>query len=243
MPDACKNHYEQLQAKSVLVLAASFEPGRAELMAKAHAFVADIDLWLAEFLARPELPVLQACAREYQFALFALTQGQYRAAFVALRLSLELALAGVQWSANERELRQWSRGQRDLAWAALIDPENGVLSKTFVSLFTEALVDETPNYRGSAATVYRECSEYVHGNAHTHRTLPAQILFDLLAFDTWHSKASVVRLVISFVLAARYLGDFDAPARSRLEASLLDHLGHSKGVRALLGAPLEPAYV
>lgn len=239
MANACKNHYDLLHAASGIVLAESFAGPHAEAMARSHAFVSDLGLWIAELDTRPEVHVVQSALREYQFALLALSAGHYRAAFVALRLALELSFAAVQWSANERELREWRLGQRDSNWAALIDHENGILSKQFIRLFADGLADEAATYRASAVAVYRECSEYVHGNAHTHRSIPEQLVFDDASFNAWQQKASVVRLTISFALAARYLADLDLPARSRLESMLLDHLGHSVGVRVLLGAPVE----
>jgi len=239
MTNACKNYYEQLHTASGAVLTESFAGSHAKAMAKSHAFIDDLALWIAELGMRPEVPVLQVALREYQFALLALSAGHYRAAFTALRLTLELNFAAVQWSANERELREWRRGQRDSNWSALSDNENGILSKQFVRLFSEGLADEAAQYRASAVAVYRECSEYVHGNAHTHRSIPEQLLFDEALFEVWQEKASVVRLTISFALAARYLSDLDPPARSRLENMLIDHLGHSVGVRMLLGATTE----
>lgn len=239
MTNACSKYYEQLHAASGAVLAESFAGSRAEAMAKSHAFIDDLGLWIGELGARPEVHVVQSALREYQFALLALSTGHYRAAFVALRLALELSFAAVQWSANERELREWRLGQRDSNWAALTDNENGILSKQFIRLFSEGLADEAARYRASAVAVYRECSEYVHGNAHTHRSIPAQLVFDNASFDAWQQKASVVRLTISFALAARYLCDLDLPARSRLESMLIDHLGHSIGVRVILGASVE----
>ena len=238
MSNACNDHYKQLHAESGAVLAESFAGSRAEAMAKSHAFIGDLGLWIVELGKRPEVPVLQATHREYQFALLALSAGHYRAAFSALRLTLELGFAAVQWSANERELREWLRGQRDTNWLSLIDAEKGILSKQFVLLFSESLADEAAQYR-SAAAVYGECSEYVHGNAHTHRSIPEQLTFDDASFEAWQKKASVVRLTISYALAARYLCDFDAANRSHLENTLMDQLGHSGGVRALLGGPSE----
>ena len=239
MTDACKKHYQQLHRASGAVLAKSFGRSHADAMSKAHAFVNDLARWISELGARPEGSVLEAALREYQFALLALSIGFYRAAFAALRLSLELVFATVQWSANEREFREWRRGDRDSNWKSLVDHETGVLSKQFVRLFSEELADEAGVYRASAAAVYRECSEYVHGNAQANQSLPEHLAFDEPSFEAWTLKASVVRLCISFVLAARYLSDFDGAARSRLESALLDHLGHSVGVRGLLGAPVE----
>ena len=127
-----KSHYTQLHTKCAEVLTESFAGPRAADMAKSHAFIADLALWIGEMGSRPEAPVLQAAMREYQFSLLALSFGQYRAAFSALRLSLELCFAAIQWSANERELREWKRGQRDSNWGSLVDSDNGILSKQFV---------------------------------------------------------------------------------------------------------------
>lgn len=239
MINACNNHYEQLHQASSVVLDASFVDPYAAEMAKSHAFIDDFALWIEVLSNRPEKPVFQAALREYQFALLALSVGHYRAAFIALRLALELALAAIQWSANERELREWLKGQRDSNWATLVDNENGIFSKQFIRLFFEGLANEAPSYRASAIAVYRECSEYVHGNAHTHETLPEQIVFNGPSFDAWQQKASTVRLIITFTLAARYLVDLDRATRSRLENMLIDYLGHSVGIRVLLGVPIE----
>ena len=211
-------------------------------MARSHAFVADLALWIKHLQDRSETVVLRAALREYQFAIVALAFGQYRAAFAALRLSLELFLAAIRWSASERELREWMRGERDSNWATLIDSENGVLSKNFIRLFSETLADEAPSYSGTAAKLYRECSEFVHGNAHTHLELPEQLAFSGPVFDSWQAKASSMRLVTSFALAARYLSDLNTSSRSSLESMLLAHLGHSPGVRVLLGAPVEETH-
>ena len=243
MTEACKGHYDNLCTAMGDVLAASFADSNATKMAKSHAFIADYGLWIEELHNRPETPVFESALKEYQFALFALSSGQYRAAFSALRLTLELSFAGVQWSANEREFREWMRGQRDSNWAALVDRENGILSKQFVRLFSEELADEAGQYLGGAVAVYRECSQYVHGNAYTHRAIPQTLVFDDALFNAWHDRASVVRLSVSFALAARYLSDLDDDVRARLECMLLDHLGHSGGVRFYLGATTEASHV
>lgn len=239
MNSPCRDHYEQLHASTGVVVGESFAAPRNEKVARSHAFIQDLALWINELEGRSEASVLRCASREYQFALLSVVTGQYRSSFISLRLALELSLASVQWSANERELREWRIGRRDSNWNALVDAENGILSKQFVRLFSEGLADEAPRYRALAAAVYRECSEYVHGNAHTHEEIPENIAFHETSFDAWMSKASVVRLVITFVLAARYLEDLEGPARSRLEGALLDHLGHSVAVRTIIGAPVE----
>jgi hypothetical protein len=239
MINSCKQYYDRLHSAAGDVLANSFEFPHADAMAKSHAFIDDLAMWIGVLGTRPEVTAVQYASREYQFALLALSTGQYRAAFAALRLALELGFAAVQWSVNERELREWRRGERDSNWAALTDSENGILSKRFVLLFSEELAGEAASYRASAIAVYRECSEYVHGNAHTHSSLPGRLAFDSASFEEWQQKASVVRLTVTFALAARYLRDLDQAARRQLESVLLDQLGHSVGVRILLGVAIE----
>lgn len=239
MNTPCKQHYHQLHLATGSVINESFLAARNEKVARSHAFIQDIGLWIENLEGRSENLVLRCASREYQFALFSLVTGQYRSSFTSLRLALELSLAAIQWSANERELREWRVGRRDSNWSSLIDSENGVLSKQFIRLFSENLADEAPRYRAMATAVYRECSEYVHGNAHTHEKIPNNIEFHEESFDTWMTKSSVVRLVIIFALASRYLEEFENAARSRLEDSLLDYLGHSIAVRSIVGAPVE----
>ncbi|MDR3573392.1 MAG: hypothetical protein P4L50_06015 [Anaerolineaceae bacterium] len=239
MTDACKEYYNNLFIASNQVMEESFSELNTESMAKGHAFIADLSTWCSILDTRPEVMVLQSAIKEYQYSLLTLSTGQYRSSFASLRLTLELAFATVQWSANERELREWLRGERDGSWASLIDPSNGILSKSFVRLFSEILAEEAPRYRASASAVYRECSEFVHGNAHTHQLIPDQLVFDKVLFDAWHTKASVVRLVISFALVARYLGSLSPSVRPRLESIISDQLGHSPGIQTILGQPAE----
>jgi hypothetical protein len=174
---------------------------------------------------------------EYQFALLAVVQGQYRQAFMALRLSLELLLGGVWFSANELELRFWLRGERDLVWGNMLRGDNGVLSPRFVRAFCGDLSDEAKHYQAMAEKVYRECSEYVHGNVHA--SLDTTLVFQEEIFQEWHAKAGAVRLVSTFALWIRYSDLFDADSQAALEPILLDSLGHLEPVRARFGAAVE----
>ncbi len=183
--------------------------------------------------------MLRAALGEYQFSLLAVVQGQYRQAFMALRLSFELLLGTVHFSANELHLRQWLKGKRDLVWNTIIDGQNGIFSKEFVGTFYDDLVQEAPQYRAIAETVYRECSEYVHGNALTQSTISAQVSFQPHIFVEWHIRAKAIRLAASFALCARYIRIAHVTQRLSLESVLLDNLGHISVVRQLFGAPVE----
>ncbi|WP_152969421.1 hypothetical protein [Paracidovorax avenae] len=239
MNTPCIEYYRELHRSTEFILRETFNTPRNEKIARSHSFIQDLALWIEELKGRPEISVLECASREYQFALFSLITGQYRSGFSSLRLALELSLATVQWSANERELREWKTGIRDSNWSVLVDAENGIFSKQFIRLFSEVLADEGPRYRAMAITVYRECSEYVHGNAHTHEKIPKTISFHEECFDAWMRKASIVRLLITFALTTRYIEELNTSSHSNLEGTLLDHLGHSVAVRTIIGAPVE----
>ena len=238
---SCEEYYKQLHANCGHVLAESFSADVAGLHAASHSFASDLEKWHGVLSIRPESVLIKAALFEYQFSLLAVIQGQYRQAFMALRLSFEMLLAAVYLSANELKLRYWIRGEEDIVWNALIDQETGVLSRRFVKAFWEELAEEAPHYRAMGQAVYRECSEYVHGNAITQTAIGGQVLFQQAVFQDWHEKAKTIRLVSSFAICARYVRLMDGTNRAELEGLLMDNLGHIPAVRSVLGAPTEQA--
>ena len=238
-PSSCEEYYKKLHASCTAVLDATFAADGDRRQAASHGFVGDIEAWAKALALRPEAELFQTGLREYQFALLALVQGQYRQAFMALRLSFELLLGGVYLSANELELRVWLRGRNDLVWGNLIDEQTGVLSKRFIGAFFEDLADKAATYRVMAQALYRECSEYVHGNPPKSARLPDGVSFSAAVFADSHEKAKSLRLVVHFCLCARYLLVLDKTARAPLESVVLDALGHMPEIRHVFGAPVE----
>ena len=226
---AIQLHYDALFSAARVVLAESFDGTRSDQMSKSHAFVRDLEDWASELAYRPEIEVLRHAIKEYQLALFSLAQGAYRSAFSSLRLTIELSMATVLWSANERELREWKSGTRDTNWTALSCKEIGVMSKSFVRLFTSELEQDAPIHLSTACALYRECSEYVHGNHKSSLTVPDSLMFDSNLFESWHQRAHSAKMIISFCLAARYLCDMTNESRIRLEPVLVDSLWHIEG--------------
>jgi len=243
MPTSCQDFYRQLHDGCGEALTASFTADTNGLQASSHSFITDLEKWYEMLRCRPESTLIRDSLREYQFALLAVLQAQYRQAFMALRLSFELLLATVYFSANEFQFRLWLRGEHDLNWQAIIERENGILSTRFVTAFFEGIAEEAPRYRAIAEAVYRECSQYVHGNAPTSALLPSQVTFELSVFHSWHAKARTIRLVSSFALSARYLGLATEAERLTLEGVLLDNVGHIPAIRRLFGASTEQGNV
>lgn len=205
----------------------------ANRLNKSHSFIGDYGMWISCLESRPECTLYRRAISEYQFALLASVLGLYRQAFTSLRLCLELSLAGAYFSANELQLREWFRGDQDIRWASLKDHENGVFSTRFVRAFYEQLVDIAPQYGETAEKIYRECSEYVHGNSFTHDLLSGRLEFNENVFIDWHGKAQQIHSIIIFVLCVRYLSDLNTTIRNKLEPVILDEVGHISEIRIL----------
>lgn len=235
----CKEYYRRLHSSCGEILTQSFAADTQGVHSASHSFVLDFETWLDALSTRPELNLLRAALHEYQLSLLSVVQGQYRQAFMGLRFFMELALGAILFSSDELELRLWMRGERDIVWASLLDQDAGLFSQRFVRVFNDSLVDEALHYRGMAGQLYRDCSEFVHGNVQTHAFLPTALEFDEDVFFEWHGKAQTARLVVSFALCTRYLGDLDETSRNALEPIVSDELGHIEAVRAFFGGATE----
>lgn len=230
----CFDLYKGLYEESGRVLFASFEDKRKDIYSKSHSYIIDIEKWILVLSSRNESEVLKIALREYQFSLLALGFGQYRQAFSALRLFLELTMATVFFSMNEINFRRWKLGERDVIWANLIDKETGILSKNIIKLFFDEMAEETLHYRSIAEKTYRECSEYIHGNARANEILPEKLSFHEASFSAWHQKAENIYYVITFLLCARYLRELDSNAIDSIRLILQDSLGHIQAVRCFI---------
>ena len=231
-------HYRALLKNSGIVIEAMVdESGASEVLTASHNYLLDYDSIKMAIANRPESAVLDSAVKEYQFALFALTSGQYRHAFGGLRLFFELMLATVQFSAHEIDYRMWAKDSKDINWSALKDPQGGVFSTNFIRAFNPEFADCAKQYLAIAEAVYRECSEFVHGNAGTHAILPADIAFKKEAFFSWHEKAETMRLAIIFAFSARYLNYVTKEAADRMEPIITDALGNLPPVQAIFSKP------
>lgn len=199
---------------------------------KSHNFLLDLDRLRQVIAARPEVRCLDLATQEYQYGLFALLGGSYRHAFGSLRLSFELLLATIYFSAHEVKLHQWLNGSRDLRWGELMDHEKGVFSGPFVKAFSPRFVDLRGQFLGLAGTVYRECSEFVHGNPNTHKDLagPLQFREDLLA--AWNQRADVIRLCSLYCFLFRYSELLTSDQKNLVEGTFLDAFGDEESIQA-----------
>ena len=144
-------------------------------------------------------------------------------------------LAAIDFSTNERLFLGWSLGRADITWTRLADTQEGVLSKNFCSLFPLDLADHAQNYRTMASTVYRECSEFVHGNPSANSKLPEFLEFKKETALDWCSKLDTMYLVCVFLFSVRYLQGLTPKQLEKVKPDVLDQLAHLAPIRDCLG--------
>ena len=232
-----ETYFRELQKSCGDIVDLSIQGANAEQMASSRQFFLELTAWHHAIAARRESELLRIAALEYDFALLALAQGHYRHAFKGLRLVLELCLQAVTLSANELCLREWLDNRRDTVWSVIIEEQTGIFSKQFSQAFFPELALHVQHYGSLAKSIYRECSECVHGNIPKHVPLPASLAFDQGVFDLWHSKAAILARVAHFSLCLRYLKDLPAGDVATLEPALSERVGHVAEIRSHLGGP------
>lgn len=174
-----EQHYVRILDRSRTAFAElTADPVRLPAFTQAHNDASDLDKLIELMAGRPEEEIFSLARVEYQHALFSAAFGQYRQAHVSLRLFLELSLCSVLFSAHEIDTRRWLQGKKDSNWASIISNETGVFSKQFVGVFFEDMKEFGVQYRTLAEKLYRECSEYVHGNRHSFNGIDAEISFN-----------------------------------------------------------------
>lgn len=206
--------------------------------------VNDYEAWLNSIGNRLESIIYNNAIKVYQDAFGCMLEGHYQSAFMGLRYCFERTLCGIYLSANEIELRTWLNGLRDTYWTEIIGKEEkqnegektnegkktendkniekGLFSKKFVDAFFPELQDEIRHFKRMAVSVYRECSEFVHGNLVALEKIPEHLTYDNKLVSLWCEKALVMKRVIYFAFTLRYLRDMAEGDKSRVADIIKD---------------------
>ena len=227
-----EKYYADLHAREEAVQAALFKDADAKgRLIRAHSLYNDFATIVAEFSGHFEKRGFEQAKLELQRGLYCLTTGDYRTAFFALRLALELSLSSLAYSTDLILLKRWLNGEGDTNWAGLLDAETGVFSHTYVKTLFRPGWDFAADHRELARKVYRELSEYVHGAVPTHDALDEMMTFQPLVDNAWHDKYYTVFLIISYVAFVRYATDATPDARNKVEDIYMREFGHLAPIR------------
>lgn len=183
---------------------------------------------------RYEADLYELAIKEIQFSLLAALGASYRQAFMGLRLGLEHWFAGIHYSSNEFNFRKWQLGERDASWSELNNKDSGILSEQFAHVFWPNTEQRIATYRNVAGNVYRECSEYVHGNPKTHIDLPKQLQYNRNSFLSWKEKLDTIRMLFVYTFVIRFGSTLNPNDLESISQVILDAIGHLNEARNLL---------
>lgn len=233
-------HYKTILTRSEEALdALAADEGNLSSFTTAHNFAEDLDALEALVQGRPEEKMFKLARVEYQHALYSAAVAQYRQAHVSLRLFFELSLCSVLFSAHEIDTKLWLKGQKDSNWSAISCKEKGVFSKHFVGAFFEEMKEYSPQYNALATQLYRECSEFVHGNRQSYDGLDGQIAYNAEILERWSDRADTARLVVKFAFVCRYLMGATTETKNDLESLALENFGELPPVQAIYSGVAE----
>lgn len=232
----CFAHFQQMNLGCTDNLNSSFEAENLLLQAECYQYTIDISNFIKHIPNSNVVRILECATREYQKGLLLLSQGHYRHAFFALRLFFEQSLRAIYLSGNETHLQHWMTDSHDVSWGTIIDDQWGVFSKNFARAYFPNLSPEISHYRAISEKVYREMSEYVHGNERNNSILPATLAFSPSLFKIWHERSKVVQLLVTLSLTVRYISNMSNNDFISAEHFILENVGFLESVRELFNA-------
>ena len=210
--------------------------GELNALSKCIAFSDDLHEWISHCDNLKDYILVKESETECVNSIYMCAQGFYKEAIMTMRQFFEHMLFALLLSSNDYRYRLWQIGQYDMSWTQIVDDQNGIFGKSFITVYAKDL-DETRSVEllTIAKNVYRECSEYVHGNFEKLSTLPENLLFDKEAVKRYIKYFESIQYLICMALFIRYRHIFDiGETIVTLESIISDNLGTLSEVRQLL---------
>lgn len=190
------------------------------LFESAFNFYTDLETLYQVLGNRLESGIFKNAIRVYQESMLCAISGLYQPAFMGLRYFLERFMMGAYLSSSEIELRTWMSNERDTYWTELVgvesntqdtnnnNPNRGIFSSKFTKAFFPDLDGERIQMLAMTKRVYRECSEYVHGNPLAIGGIPESLDYEEHILQEWLDKAETIKRCVLYVIFLRYAQSF-----------------------------------
>ena len=231
------DYYSEINNKSQDIFQKTIEDSSS--LGETHAISAFIFEFSECLFEIKEKDMLRMVASQLETATLNLSLGLYRQAFSSLRLAFEMGLGLIFFSIHKLEHNEWLNGENDIKWAKLIDENNGILSKRFAKAFFIELSEDIEKYNNRAKKIYREMSEYVHGNNETWEKSGLIIEYNENLQIRYFKLFKEVSSILLFVLNCRYLKSLESNDVEGLSEFLLEELSHIAAIREFLGGVKE----
>lgn len=226
-----KEYLENLKIQSTNIFEESINQNDLRNLGEVHHTSAFIHEFSESLYDENEKEILRTVSSQIEISLFNLTMGMYRQSFSSIRLAFEMGLSVVYFSVNKLEHIEWRKGYNDIKWAKLIDEDNGVLSKRYSKAFFDELSNDILTYNSYAKDVYREMSEYVHGNFDTWNKSGLELKYNETLKNEYFRVFKKMSRVLLFVLCCRYLKAINKNKLDELSTFLLEELNDIEKIR------------
>jgi hypothetical protein len=234
-----KDLFLDINNRQAAVIDISLSGSNKEIFAASHLFLSDLEKWMKYLKDYNEATLYKTAIEEYTNTLFLLTCGLYRQSYVTLRFFLEHIMFGLHLSVNELNFRRWSMNKYDMHWSEITDIEKGVFCKDYFEAFSPELTEYSMELLNICKQLYRELSEYTHGNLLATQTLPEEITFKEDLFKDINQKIDSIRHLITFLFFVRYKNILTYKAVQDLENPIMDVIGNYSEVQAFFAMKKE----
>jgi len=225
METNCKDHFTNLNTQFGQVIEESFSSNLGPKLVELFQFSDDLNTWTELLKDGTDCTILVSAIQEFELGFQAVVGGQYRYSFIAQRYFLEQICRFIYLSTNELHLRHWKLGLRDISWGSLVDKENGIFSKIFIRAFYSEVESEGDHLITIASKLYRESSEFIHGNFNKIEELPSSIEFNTSLLERWIDFMETSKFLALFLLFMRFSKDIESHDLSKIEDMAKEELG------------------
>jgi len=221
----CKEHFTNLNHQFSEVIDESFSSDYSGKLIEIFQLSEDLNVWVDLLDNGMDLTILISAIQEFELGFQAVVSGQYRYSFIAQRYFIEQICRFIYLSTNELHLRHWKLGLRDISWGSLIDSDNGILSKVFIRAFYPEIAEEGTHFIKIASKLYRESSEFIHGNFNKIEELPNSIELNYSLLGKWIDFMETSKFITQFLLFMRFSKDIGRQEIHRIEEMAKEELG------------------
>lgn len=210
-----------------------------DFLGKVHDYSVSIQDWLKVIPPSQENQMIDHSLEQLEFSCLLLLSGIYRQAFASLRLALEELFGAIYFSAHKLDYLEWKNGSRDLNWQTVTDENSGVLSKRFSNAFFPELSIHLEVQLKLTKALYRQLSEFVHGNYSTWERENPNLSINKKLIDEYKQKFCSVSLLAQFLLSLRFLKEVEKENLYKIESHVMDELQHIAEIRLIFGGAVE----
>lgn len=189
-------------------------------------FAKSLQIWLEVIPEDNYKILLTNSIQSLELSIISQSYCLYRNSFSSLRLSMEMLFGGIYFSTAIIDFIEWTKSSKDLNWNTINDLNNGVLSHRFCNAFFPELKESNEEYFTKSKNLYRDLSEYVHGNHHTWISSGAAIKIDENEIILFNKSLKAFFEIANFSLSLRYLKGIKKSQLEQIEPILMQTLNH-----------------